>query len=102
MPENTTVAGSPPTVPVGVANRDEALRILRPLEQNYQNGDIPLFQFACVYAVLGDEPNAVKWLERSMEAREGGVTHIRVEPAFAKFQTSPSFRALKRRMNLDW
>ena len=31
-------------------HRDEALRILRPFEQNYKNGDIPMFLFALVYA----------------------------------------------------
>ncbi len=83
-------------------HRDEALRILRPFEQNYMNGDIPMFQFALVHAALDDEPNTVKWLERSMDAHEGGATHIRIETAFARFQNTPAFHALKKRMNLDW
>jgi serine/threonine protein kinase/Tfp pilus assembly protein PilF len=82
--------------------RDDALRILRPFEQNYKNGDIPMFQFALVYAALDDEPSTVKWLERSMDAHEGGATHIHIETAFARFQNTPAFHALKKRMNLDW
>jgi eukaryotic-like serine/threonine-protein kinase len=81
-------------------HREEALRILRPMEENYENGDIPMFQFALIYADLDDEPNTVKWLERSLDAREGGATHIRVEPVFAKMQHTPEFRELKQRMGL--
>ena len=51
-------------------HRDEALRILLPLERSYQSGKHLMIEFARVYAALGDEPNTVKWLERSMDARE--------------------------------
>jgi TolB-like protein/tetratricopeptide (TPR) repeat protein len=81
-------------------HRADALRDLAPLERDYQKGRIPMFQFACIHATLGDQPGTVRWLERSMEAREAGVTHIRVEPAFARMQETPEFRALKRRMGL--
>jgi len=83
-------------------HRDEALRTLRPFEQDYKNGDIPMFLFALVYADLDDEPSTVKWLERSMDAHEGGALHIHIEADFARFQNTPAFHALKKRMNLDW
>ena len=87
----------------GIAgHREEALRILRPLELNYQKGRILLYSFAWAYAAMDDEQNTVKWLERSMEVHEGAVTSIRIDPAFAKMQNTPEFHRLKKRMGLDW
>ena len=51
---------------------------------------------------MDGEPNTVKWLERSMDAREGPAMYIRVAPALTKMQNRPAFRALKKRMGLDW
>ena len=61
-------------------HREEALRILSPMEERYETGNIPAFHLARIHAALGDEPGAVKWLERSMEAREASATYIRAEP----------------------
>jgi len=83
-------------------SRDEALAILAPLEQHYRENQIFRCEIAGIYAMLGDEANTVKWLERSMDAREGPVMYIRVNPVFANMQNRPAFRALKKRMNLDW
>jgi tetratricopeptide (TPR) repeat protein len=82
--------------------RDDALRILRPLERNYQDGHLVLTWAAEIYALMDDEPNTVKWLGRAIDAREGGAAYIHVDPAFVKFQDTPAFHALKKRMNLDW
>jgi serine/threonine protein kinase len=83
-------------------NREEALRILRPWERDYQNGKILMSDFAEVYAALGDEPNTVKWLERAMDSREMPAMYIHVDPVYSKMQDTPEFHRLKRRMNLDW
>jgi serine/threonine protein kinase/Flp pilus assembly protein TadD len=82
--------------------RDEAIRIMRPLERNYQDGHLVLTWAAETYALMNDEPNTVKWLGRAMDEREGGAAYIHVDPAFAKFQDTPAFHALKKRMDLDW
>jgi hypothetical protein len=81
---------------------EEALRILVPLEQNYRDGRSFMYDFALVYAAMDDEPNTIKWLERSMDAREGPAIYLHLEPVFAKMQNRPAFRALKKRMDLDW
>jgi hypothetical protein len=83
-------------------NLAEALRIEQPLERNYQNEDVTLFDFAAFYAVLNDEPNTVKWLQRSMDAREAGAIHIRIYRDFAKMEDTPALHGLEKRMNLDW
>jgi hypothetical protein len=56
--------------------------------------------FAWVYGYLGDEPNAVKWLERSADLREFLALSLAVHPAFASMRNSSGFQALKKRMGL--
>jgi TolB-like protein/Tfp pilus assembly protein PilF len=98
-----------PSVQLGLAEakaaagaRDEALALLAPLEQNYRENRIFMSWIAGVYAAMDDEANTVKWLERSMDAREGPAMYIHVAPIWAKMQNRPAFRALKKRMGLDW
>jgi len=80
----------------------EALRIVRPLEQSFEKGKFLAYNFAAVYAAMGDESNAVKWLQRSMDEREMPAFYIHVDPVFAKMQDRPAFHELKKQMNLDW
>jgi hypothetical protein len=57
-------------------------------------------QFALVYSQLGDEPNTVKWLERSADRREYQALNLTVNPAYAAMRNSPGFRALDKPMGL--
>ncbi len=45
-----------------VRQKDESLKLLRQLEESYQNAGLPLAGFSRAYAFMGDEPNTVKWL----------------------------------------
>ena len=47
-----------------VGQKEEALKLLRPLEDAYPKAGLPLAGIARAYAYMGDEPNTVKWLER--------------------------------------
>ena len=81
--------------------REEALRLIRPFEEKYPNPGVSMQWFALVYAFMGDEPNTVKWLERSADRREWPALNIAVHPAYAQMRNSPGFRALMKRMDLD-
>src|ERR1022692_1205421 len=81
--------------------REEALRLIRPLEEKRPDESDAMQWFALIYAFLGDEANTVKWLERSADRREFQVLNLAVHPAYAALQNSPGFRALKKRMGLD-
>jgi serine/threonine protein kinase len=83
-------------------HREEALRIIHPFEQNYEKGDVPMYQFALFYAALDDEPDTVKWLGRCLDAHEAGATYIRIEPAFAKMRNALEFQKLIKRVGLDY
>ena len=45
--------------------------------------------------------DAVKWLERSADAREWQALNLAVHPAFASMRKTPEFRALEKRMGLE-
>lgn len=81
---------------------EEAIRIMRPLEKSFENDKFLAYNFATVYAAMGDPSNATKWLERSMDLREMPAIYIHIDPVFAKMQDTPAFHQLKKQMNLDW
>jgi predicted Zn-dependent protease len=80
--------------------REEALRLIRPLEEKYPNPGVSMQWFALVYALLGDEPNTVKWLQRSADRREWQALNLAIHPVYARMRNSPGFRALEKRMGL--
>ena len=81
--------------------REEALRLIRPFEEKYPDPSVSMQWFALVYAFMGDEPNTVKWLERSVDRHEWQALSVAVHPAYAAMRSSPGFRALKKRMGLE-
>jgi TolB-like protein len=81
--------------------REEALRLIRPYEETYPNPGVTAQWLALVYAFMGDEPNTVRWLDRSADQHEFQVLSIAVNPPFAPMRDSPGFRALLKRIGLD-
>jgi serine/threonine protein kinase/tetratricopeptide (TPR) repeat protein len=81
-------------------HREEALRLIRPFEEKYPNPGAAMQWFALVYAFMGDEPNTVKWLERSADRHEWQALNLAVHPVYAPMRNSPRFQALERRMGL--
>jgi predicted Zn-dependent protease len=81
-------------------NRQEALRLMRPFEDQYPKGP-PNQWFALAYAFMDDEPNTVRWLGRGADAHEFQTLNNNVHPAFARMRNGPGFRALKKRIGLD-
>jgi tetratricopeptide (TPR) repeat protein len=81
--------------------REEALRLIAPFEEKYPEPGVAMQWIALVYAFMGDEPNTVKWLERSADRHEFQALNLAVHPVYAPMRNSAGFRALKRRMGLD-
>jgi tetratricopeptide (TPR) repeat protein len=80
--------------------REEALRLIRPYEEKYPNPGVSMQGFAMVYAFMGDEPNTVKWLERSADRREWAALNIAIYSVYAPVRNFPEFRALEKRIGL--
>jgi hypothetical protein len=81
--------------------REEAVRLIRPFEEKYPNTGVSMAWFALVYGFMGDEPNTIKWLERSADQHEWAALSVAIHPVYAPMRNSPGFRALKKRMGLD-
>jgi TolB-like protein/Tfp pilus assembly protein PilF len=54
----------------GGGHRTAALLLMRPFEEQYPIAGVPMQWFALAYGLMGDEPNTVKWLGRSADARD--------------------------------
>ena len=78
-------------------NRDGADRILQRMEQLF--GDAASYQYAEIYAQLGDKERALTALERAWEIRDGGMINIRVDPALDPIRGDPRYEAIIKRMN---
>lgn len=58
------------------------------------------YQIAQVYARRGDIERALDWLERAYEARDTGMTEIKVDPLLENVRGNGQFQELVRRMGL--
>jgi len=58
------------------------------------------FQIAAHYARLGEQDEALAWLERAFEARSGEMIWIKLYPYFEKLYRNPRFGDLVRRVGL--
>jgi TolB-like protein len=83
-------------------HREEALRILIPLEQEYQQRHVAVYGLAAIRASLNDQPGAVKLLDIAIDSREDWVPYIPVDVAFSAMRNTPEFHRLKKRIGLDW
>jgi TolB-like protein len=61
---------------------------------------IPATYFGMLYAGLGDQEEALNWLEKAYEERADGLTWINVEPMFDNLRQHPRFQGLVKRMRL--
>lgn len=61
---------------------------------------IPETYFGMLYAGLGDQEQALNWLEKAYAERADGLTWINVEPMFDGLRQHPRFQILVKRMGL--
>lgn len=53
---------------------------------------------ALIYAGLGDSDNAVLWLERAAEKRDGSIPFVPIDPRYSKIAGDSRFVAMKERI----
>jgi TolB-like protein/Tfp pilus assembly protein PilF len=58
------------------------------------------FRIAAHYARLGEQDEAIAWLERAFEARSGEMIWIKLYPVFQKLYANPRFEDVARRVGL--
>jgi len=61
---------------------------------------IPPFNVAMVYTGLGDQNEALSWLEKACEERDVRVTILKVDPRWDSLRSNPRFIAILKRVGL--
>jgi tetratricopeptide (TPR) repeat protein len=72
---------------------------LEGLKEDSKSRYVRPYQFAQLYARLGEWNQATAWLERAYQERDYPLTYLQVDPAFDGLRSDPRFQGLLRRMN---
>jgi len=68
------------------------------LREEAKHEYVPPTDFAQAYAQLGDNEQAMAWLEKAYEERDGYVAYIKTWPMYDPLRGDPRFQALMERM----
>jgi pentatricopeptide repeat protein len=81
--------------------RTDALRLLEELKRRNQAGYVPSAAFLDAYLGLGDNEQAVVWLEQAYKEHSSTVQFLKVQPYFDPIRSDPRFVDLVRRVGLS-
>ncbi len=79
---------------------NDALGILKELEQKFERKESNAAYVATVYAGLGDKDKVFEWLEKDVEARNAKVVEVRWQLQFENLHNDPRFTSLLKRMGI--
>lgn len=80
--------------------RDEAVAVLKELEDKYTKRESLPQYVAAVYAGLGDKDQAFAWLEKAFQARNATLVFLVTDLTFDPLRSDPRYADLIRRMGL--
>jgi TolB-like protein/Tfp pilus assembly protein PilF len=66
----------------------------------WEGQHLDTFRIAAHYARLGEQDEAIAWLERALEARSGEMIWIKLYPVFRNLYANPRFEDMARRVGL--
>jgi len=69
----------------------EAKQVLNDLQQLQEQRYVSPYTVAAIYAGLGDQEQAFKWLDRAVEERDIWLMNLKVDPVFAKLRSQRKF-----------
>ena len=58
------------------------------------------YDWAMIYAGMGDKQKTLAWLDKAYDERNGRIANLAVHPQFAFLRGTPGFQALLKRMGL--
>jgi TolB-like protein/DNA-binding winged helix-turn-helix (wHTH) protein len=79
-------------------HRQRALTLLEELEETSRTRYVSPFHRALIYTGLGDNDQAMIWLERAFAERSGWMVFLNVEPEFQSLRSNKRFLDLLRRI----
>jgi TolB-like protein/tetratricopeptide (TPR) repeat protein len=74
---------------------------LETLETRAKTNHVEPFQFANLYARLGQKDEAFAWFEKTFEARDPSTLQFKIEPAYDSLQNDPRYLQLIRKIGLQ-
>jgi TolB-like protein/Flp pilus assembly protein TadD len=80
-------------------NRAEAQKIIEELHAQSSQSYIPPYDYAVIYAGLGDQDRAFEWLDRASKDRSAYLTWIKADPQMDSLRADARFQDLLQRMN---
>jgi tetratricopeptide (TPR) repeat protein len=81
--------------------RREALRLVDELKRRQQTGYVAAAPFVNAYLGLGDNEQALAWLERAYQEQSNILQLIKVHPYFDPLRDDPRFKDLVHKVGLD-
>jgi hypothetical protein len=75
-------------------------RVLDELKSRSAQFYIPPFNIALVYNGLGEQNEALHWLEKAVDQRDVRLTILKVDPKWDSFRSNPRFIAILKRIGL--
>jgi tetratricopeptide (TPR) repeat protein len=81
--------------------RAKALRLLGELKQRQKKGYIPAAAFVHAYLGLGDDEQALVWLQKAYDEHSAILQYAKVHPFFDPLRSDPRFQSLLRRVGLN-
>jgi TolB-like protein/Tfp pilus assembly protein PilF len=81
--------------------RDDALKTLDQLKEISRQRYVQAYNFAIVYAGLGEKDKAFQWLERSYQEHAPRMMRLKVDPFLDNLRSDPRFDDLVRRIGLS-
>lgn len=79
---------------------DEARKVLSRLQERSTGHYVIPYEFAWIYAALGDTEQTFEWLQKCFEERDPNLAYIRIEPGFDGIHDDPRYASLMRRIGL--
>jgi tetratricopeptide (TPR) repeat protein len=81
--------------------REEAVKVLKDLQALSKERYVSPYYFALISAGLGDNQQAVSWLQKAQEERQAYLVLMNVEPVFDQLHSDPGFIAIERTVGLQ-
>jgi tetratricopeptide (TPR) repeat protein len=79
----------------------EAHKIISQLTEISKKHYVPSFEFAAIFAGLGDADSAVMWLEKAYQKRESQIPFIQSDERLNSLHSDPRYQSLVRRLGLS-
>ena len=98
--ENQLVASGLGWVYAVSGRRADALKIAKELGDLSSHAYVDFYQFATIYAGLGEKDEAFRLLEKGYEERSAGMPYLAVDPFWDGMRSDPRYADLLRRMSL--